>query len=194
MKTIIEENIENGVYENRALEIQEIIDSDVQADNNKFYSYTNFLSNINNSVGGGPPPNNQIIGITQLMETRTNYLLGLSDFTAQAPEISNVSFNPELVTPNTEVWFNVEVEETNQVFLGYRHSIIEVFENTEMFDDGNHQDGAANDGIYGVSVLAGNSSIQYYIYAENDDASAFSPVRAEPRVCQTQHKLRFNCS
>ncbi len=90
-----------------------------------------------------------------------------------------LSYSPELVTPNTEVWFNAEVEETDQVFLGYRNSLTEAFEKTEMFDDGNHEDGAAGDGIYGVSLLAGNSSIQYYIYAENNDASAFSPVRAE---------------
>jgi spore coat protein CotH len=179
MKTIMQENIENGWYETRALEIQDIIDEAVQADNNKFYTYADFLNNINNSVGGGPPPNQQIIGITQLMESRVNYISGLSDFTAQAPEISNVAFNPEFVTPNTEVWFHAEVDETDQVYLVYRNSLLEVFEKTEMFDDGNHQDGAANDGVYGVSLMAGNSNIQYYIYAENEDASAFSPVRAE---------------
>jgi len=178
MKTMMEELIENGWYEERALEIQEIIDADVQADPNKFFSYSNFLSNIYNTVGGGGPGGSSI-GITQLMETRLNYISGLSDFQAQAPEISNVTFSPDLVTLNTEVWFNATVDETNQVFLGYRNSLTEAFTKTEMFDDGNHEDGQAGDGIYGISLLAGNSSIQYYIYAENNNASSFSPVHAE---------------
>ncbi len=54
-----------------------------------FISYSNFLSNIYNTVGGGGP-GGSAIGITQLMEARINYISGLSDFTAQAPEISNV--------------------------------------------------------------------------------------------------------
>jgi len=176
MKTMLEENFSNGWYETRALEIQDIIDADVQADPNKLYSYSNFLANINYSVGGGPMA---VIGITQLMETRTSYLSGLAEFQAQQPEISNINYMPETPSPNIEVWFNAEIEETDQVFLGYRHSLTEVFEKTEMFDDGNHQDGQAGDGIYGASLIAGYSNIQYYIYAENEDASAFSPERAE---------------
>ena len=178
MKTMIEENIYNGWYEERALEIQDIIDADVQADQNKFFSYANFLSNIYNTVGGGGP-GGSAIGLTQLMEARIIYISGLSDFEAQQPEISNVTCTPETPTPNTEVWFNAEVDETDQVYFGYRYGLTEAFEKTEMFDDGNHQDGLAGDGIYGVSLIAGFSNIQYYIYAENNDASAFSPVRAE---------------
>jgi len=176
MRTMLEENFSNGWYETRALEIQDIIDADVQADPNKLYSYSNFLANINNSVGGGPMA---VIGLTQLMETRISYLSGLAEFQAQQPEISNISFTPETPAPNTEVWFNAYVEETEQVYLGYRHSFTDAFEKTEMYDDGNHQDGVAGDGIYGVSLIAGYSNIQYYIYAENEDAAAFSPVRAE---------------
>lgn len=48
-----------------------------------------------------------------------------------------------------------------------------------MYDDGMHEDGAAGDGTYGVSINVGSTDLQYYIYAENQDAAAFSPVRAE---------------
>jgi hypothetical protein len=48
-----------------------------------------------------------------------------------------------------------------------------------LFDDGNHNDGAANDGTYGVSIEVDALDMQYYIYAENDDAGIFSPERAE---------------
>jgi hypothetical protein len=48
-----------------------------------------------------------------------------------------------------------------------------------MFDDGNHNDGQANDGVYGVSIEVEALDVQYYIYAENNDAGIFSPERAE---------------
>jgi len=180
MKTMIEDNFSNDWYEERALEIQDIIDNDVQLDPNKFYSYSDFLNNINNTVGGGgPPPSSSIIGITQLMETRVSYILGLSDFQAQAPEIFNTNFNPTQVLPNTEVWFNTEVEYADNVFLAYRKSITQAFEKIEMFDDGNHQDGVAGDGIYGISIFSDYSNIEYYFYSDNNNAASFSPPNAE---------------
>ncbi len=176
MKTIIEENFSDGQYIDRALEIQDIIADDVQADQNKFYTYSNFINNLYSSVGGGP---NATIGIEQLMETRIDYLLALADFQATQPQISNASYSPEQVSANTVVWVTTEVEQATQVLLKYRNSTFDIFTETEMFDDGNHEDGAANDGVYGASIVASNTDIQYYIYAENDEAAAFLPVRAE---------------
>lgn len=176
MKTIIEENFADGQYIDRALEIQDIIADDVQADQHKFYTYSNFIDNLYNSVGGGP---NATIGIEQLMETRVDYLLGLADFQATQPQISNASHSPEQVSAYSVVWVTAEVEQATQVILKHRNSTFDVFAETEMFDDGNHEDGAANDGVYGASIVASSTDIQYYIYAENDDAAAFLPIRAE---------------
>ena len=176
MKTILEENFENSDYETRALEIQDIIDADVQADPNKFYSYSNFISNVYNSVGGGPQG---VIGIVQLMDARTDYISSLSEFQAEGPAISNVAHSPEQVAPYTEVWFTTDVENAGNVYLAYRNNTYDIFTKVIMYDDGNHQDGQAGDGVFGVSITAGNTDIQYYIYAENTDAVAFSPARAE---------------
>src|SRR5690606_32662758 len=46
-------------------------------------------------------------------------------------------------------------------------------------DDGNHNDGSANDGVYGVDLAITDVYTQYYIYAENNNIGAFSPARAE---------------
>jgi hypothetical protein len=175
-KTMVEEIFANGWYEERALEIQDIIAADVQADNNKFYSYSNFVTNINSSVGNGP---NAVIGLTQLMDPRASYLLGLDDFEAQQPEISNIAYTPETPTPGAEVWFTAEVNYTDQVFLTWRQGFTAVFDKTEMFDDGMHNDGTAGDGVFGTSIIVWNAGMQYYIYAENDDAVAFSPEKAQ---------------
>ena len=176
MKTILEENFENSLYETRALEIQDIIDADVQADPNKFYSYSNFVGNVYNQVGGGQQ---SVIGIVQLMDTRTNYVQALTDFQYDSPDITNVVHQPVNVSPMMQVWFTADVANTTDVYLAHRSNAHGIFEKTIMYDDGNHNDGQAGDGTYGVSLIAGSTDIQYYIYAENSDAVAFSPVRAE---------------
>lgn len=176
MKTILEENFANGLYETKALEIQDIINDDVQADPNKFYTYSNFIDNLYTSVGGGPQA---VIGITQLMDARVNYIESLTEFQYAAPEIGNVTHSPAQVSPNSEVWFTAEVENVTNAFLAYRYNSYGPFTKVAMFDDGNHHDGQAGDGVYGVSVTVGSTDMQYYIYAENPDAVSFSPARAE---------------
>ena len=52
------------------------------------------------------------------------------------------------------------------------------FKEILMFDDGNHNDGFSNDGIYGARISNSANVIDYYIYAENDSAGVFSPERA----------------
>jgi len=181
MKTIMTDYFENGLYHTRALEIQDIIKEEVQNDPNKFYTYSNFIDNIDNSVGGGGPPgpgNQSILGITELMEARVTYLNSLSDFKANSPTISELGQSPSSPSPNSEVWITANVIEASSVQLAYRSSLTEAFTKIEMLDDGNNEDGSAADGIYGVSISTGSSGFQYYIYAENDAAASFSPARA----------------
>lgn len=179
IKTIIEEQISNGFYEERALEIQQIIDSYVQADPNKFYTYANFISNINVAVGGsGPPPNQQIVGLTQLMEARKNYLLNLADFSGQAPILTNHQFFPVVVQQGDEITFQLNASNANQVYIAFRSARYASFEVLPLFDDGNHGDINANDGIYGNTLLANTSRLEYYFYAMNNLAATFLPQRA----------------
>jgi hypothetical protein len=175
MKTILEENFENSLYETRALEIQDIIDADVQADPNKFFTYSNFVSNVYTQVGGGPQ---SVIGIVQLMDARADYLGSLTEFQYAAPEITSVGHSPEQVPANSEVWFTAEVNNASVVQLATRSGLKYPFEKKTMYDDGAHQDGAAGDGVYGVSMIVGATDIQYYIYAENSQAVSFLPARA----------------
>lgn len=182
MKTIMADYFENGLYRTRAIEIQDIIDSDVQGDPNKFYTYADFTNNIDNSIGGGsvrPGPENQsILGITELMEARVTYLNSLSDFQATSPTISELGRSPSHPSPNSTVWIKANVSDANLVQLAYRNSITDSFEKVEMLDDGNSEVGSVGDGVYGVSITTGSSGFQYYIYAENDNAASFLPERA----------------
>lgn len=181
VKTIMEEVFANDWYNTRAQEIQSVIDAEVQADPHKFYTYNDFLNNLDNTVGGGGPPgpgNQSIVGVAQLMSGRIAYLNTRSEFQAIAPTISEINNIPASVTPFSEVWLTAEVSDADQVMLAWRNSVSARFVKTEMFDDGNHNDGAAGDGVYGASVSSGGVELQYYIYVENNQAAKFSPERA----------------
>ncbi|MFH1515136.1 MAG: CotH kinase family protein, partial [bacterium] len=179
-KTMMKENFSNSWYKTRALEIQSLIDADVQADPNKFYTYNDFLNNINNTVNWVTPMGNlPLVGLTELMEARVAYLNSRPEFQAAAPEISSLSHFPLTFAANSEVWLTAKVSNANLVTLAYRSNASDKFTKAEMFDDGSHNDGAAGDGIYGVSLTVEVSGVQYYFYAEHNEAASFSPERAE---------------
>ncbi len=176
LHTILNENFANDSYITTAQAMQTVINAAVQADPNKFFTYAQYQSNLNNDVTSGQT---SAPGITKLMDGRNTYLSALPDFTNTKPVISNVApntANPEL---NTVVFITADVTNTNSVKLGYRYAIADKFTKIEMFDDGAHGDGAAGDHKYGASILVSNTFIQYYIYAENANVGMFSPVRAE---------------
>ena len=176
MRTILEENFLNGLYLTRANDLQSLVSSLIQADANSFYSFNDFLNNINNSVGGGPSGS---VGITELMDARTNFLQSHSLFLVAPPSIGAVSSTPLQINPYTAPFITVDVSNATNVYLGYRFRPQDVFTKLEMFDDGMHGDGSAGDGIYGIDVIVDARDMQYYIYAENNDAGVFSPERAE---------------
>ena len=181
-KTILLENFDNGAYFTTGQTLQNTINASVQADVNKFYTYANFTSNLTSDItttGGGPGGGSSTPGIKSLMGARSSYLLGLSDFTQVAPTISNVSLST--VTPylNAEIGISAKVVNGTVAYLGYRFDNEDAFKRIPMFDDGLHNDGAANDGVFGVTITMTDLFVQYYIYAENTKAGMFSPQRAE---------------
>jgi len=156
--------------------LQQIIDGDVSTDPNVFYTYTEFIANLNTSSGSTQNP---IIGITELMDARISYLQGLSEFTAPPPSITNLSSNPTAVLPHSTVSITATISNTNYAYLGFRFKFADKFEKIEMYDDGLSGDGVAGDGIFGATINIDARDVQYYIYAENANSGIFSPERAE---------------
>jgi hypothetical protein len=179
-KTILLENFENGSYYTTAQQLQATINDAVNADPNKFYSYANFLSNINSDVTtGGGPGGGASPGITNLMNARSTYLLSHNDFTQTEPVISNVGTSTTSPAINDQFSITAAVTNTTSVMLGYRSSLGARFVRIPMYDDGAHNDGAAADGVYGVNTSMESTFVQYYIYADNTNIGKFSPARAE---------------
>jgi spore coat protein CotH len=174
MRTILQENFATtAMYQNRALQLQAIISTDVLADDKKFYTYAQFLSNMTQTVNPGNVVE-QIPGITDLMSGRYTYLINNSNFTPTPPTISGISSFQD-----GEVYVTANVQNATTVLLAFRYDSAEVFQTLQMADDGQHHDGTAGDGKFGQSFPYNGLVGQYYIYAENANAGRFSPERAE---------------
>ena len=179
MRTILNEKFVNSFYLNRASFLQSLILNDFNNDPNSFYNQTQFTDNLNSSVGLNP-----VIGLSELMSNRVSYLQSLPEFSANAPIISNINPNPTVVLPHTSVYITAQITDANYAYLGYRFKFSDKFTKIQMYDDGNNGDGVAGDGIYGALLDVDARDIQYYIYAENNDAAIFSPERAEKEFHQ----------
>lgn len=181
-KTFLIDNFtNNGLYYTEGLALQKIIDAHVQADQNKFYTYNNFISNLTSDIsgGGGPGPGSSTPGITTLMNGRYSYLMGLSDFSATEPSISDITTSSEQPKVGEKVFITAKVVNEDNVVLRYRTQLRATFDKITMYDDGKHNDGEANDDVYGAEVTMTSAIMEYYIYAENSTIGKFSPTNAE---------------
>jgi hypothetical protein len=174
MKTIVNEMFLSGYYLTLAQQMQAVVDTAVQSDVNKEFSYTQFQNGLTGNVVSG---SYTIPGISGLMSGRVTYLQATPEFLATAPAITNVA---DVITNNTAaITANVTSANPGSVYLGYRFDTTGAFTRILMYDDGLHNDGSANDNVFGVSLAMSTNKGQYYVYAENNDAGMFSPQRAE---------------
>jgi hypothetical protein len=176
IRTIINEFFANSTYTTAAQQYQALIDTSVQSDNFKQYSYTSFQNGLtaNTSVGSYSVP-----GISNLMTARVSYLQNTTDFLYVAPTISNISVSTPSPVLGTTVVVSANVVNTGTVYIGYRDDITKKFIKEIMYDDGLHNDGAAGDNVYAATLNITSTQMHYYIYAENTNAGIFSPQRAE---------------
>ena len=181
-RTIFNDVIGGGWYAQRAQELVNLISGDVTTDPNKVYTDAEFVANLNSTVSitsGGVMLD--IPGISELMNARATFLQSHPELIKTPPTISDINTAPANVTPSSVATITAAISDADDVYIGYRSNITEVFQKTEMFDDGMHGDGAAGDGVYGIELNVGTGGIQYYIYAENttNDVGMFSPEKAE---------------
>ena len=186
IRTIMQENFLNQDYNFRGQYLQNLIDQHVQNDTNKFYSYSDFITNLTNQVS---LMTSICPGLTQLMDARSTYLINYTGFSGE-PIISNISSSPQNFVLGDDVFITAQVLDAENVFLAYRFGDNMAFNIVEMFDDGNNNDGAANDGVYGAEIINSGNYIDYYLYADNDSAGVFSPVRAAYEYYTIQSQLQ----
>lgn len=176
LKTIIKDHFTSGSYITAYNTYKALIDTAVLSDTRKFFSYTHFQNalNTNYSVGSYSVP-----GIQTLMQARGNYLQTTAEFIASSPTIGLTGISNGTPLINTSITFTSLVTNATSVELRYRYNASEKFETLLMYDDGLHGDGTSGDNVYGTTFVLKNHKVQYYVFADNGNASRFSPEAAE---------------
>ena len=171
IRSIVQDHFKNEAFKKDLDELQDLIKSYVKTDENKFYSYEDFLQNKTVTVQDLV----EYPGITDLMDDRSDYLLS---YTGISP-IGSPSVNiPRYTKGKTNFIITTRVNSASRVYLFYRNKIGGLFTKVEMKDDGISGDEQAIDGIYGINIPVLTKNLDYYIYAENDSSGTFSPTNA----------------
>lgn len=176
MRTMLNEQISSSAYKTRYNQLKTLVDTAVQSDNNAFFTYNQFQQAANTNFAFG---SYFVPGIFNLMDARASYLLNTPEFLAVPPSITTPTTTPGILTLGNSFTINTTVQQANVVLLGYRYNPHDAFTLINLYDDGLHNDGAAGDGTYGNTLVMSKPSMQYYVYAENNNAGLFSPERAE---------------
>jgi hypothetical protein len=160
-RTILNERFNTSVCSAYFDYLDTQINALVQSDPKKIYTYAQYTS-----------------GVTSLknnLTTRRNYLLSNTEVAQVAPTISAASH----FVNNTEWQRPTDIESPlvkatvsstsgiNAVNLYYSNAIVGKFIKVSMFDDGLHDDGSADDGIFAANIpaLPAATWVRYYVEA-----------------------------
>ncbi|MBP7273042.1 MAG: CotH kinase family protein [Saprospiraceae bacterium] len=169
VKTILEENFSNGDYRKRAEAWQNTIAIAIQSESNRLYPYELFRANRTESVN--IDDKTRIIGVTELMDKRTTYLLSLPALAAEQPILSE----PKNFVQDAEMIVQVRAEKATKVYLYYRNDKQPYFSSVVMADNGESNDIEKGDKIFGAKIEA-YPNTSYYFFAENDKTGSFLPA------------------
>jgi len=181
VRTIIEESFNLTYVDSLIDAYADFIDAEVSADPKKIYSYNQFLA--------------QVEELKEFMQVRRTYLLNNSEVNTPAPVVGEVAYasNGQAFTAplsNQPVTVTAAASAAAGIFavrLYYATGLVGNFARTDMFDDGNHGDGAAGDGLYGADIpgYAAGTYVRYYIEAVGANTArtvTYSPKGAEHDV------------
>ena len=183
IRTIIDDIYNVGYIQNLAYGIQDIIETYADEDPNLFPPFTfgdYFRYNVDNYLI--TPDGSHWCGITSTVEGRLPYLLGHEEISKTPPEILDVVQENENPQAGEEVIIQAEIIGADSVELMATISEANAhFSSTPMFDDGQHGDGEAEDGIFGAVIpfQSNGDHVKYYIRASDDDALILEPEFAE---------------
>jgi len=162
--------------------LRTLIRPHLEKDSLRIYTMQQFDQHMTQSINCGfvTPP-----GIQPFFVDRNAYLRAHADIQKVAPTLSDLVHSPAEPGPKDTVWVNVRVSGATATSVILYHRIQGPYIETPMFDDGKHNDGGPNDGVYGASIPPANplDLVEYYTSASGNlslgGAMAFEPAKAE---------------
>jgi len=170
MRTIINEALDTAAIRNQINQLQSLAHNAADSDQWKGFSMAQYYSNVESALwtswGFG--------GIMSTIDARKQYLLSHPEIALLPPTIYGLNITNNLVTVNAISASTLELMATTSEYNSKFQSFV-------MLDDGTNGDVMANDGIYSSALPFQSSglNIKFYIRAQNNDAMALLPERAE---------------
>lgn len=181
VRSIIESGLNQATVDNLIDTYSAMIDPLVSADTKKIYTYAQFVAE------------KQVL--KNFVSQRRTFLLSNAEVNVQGLDIANVEYATggtafqapaadEAVTVKAQVSGAAGVSQVN---LYYATGFVGPFQKTQMFDDGSHGDGAANDGVFGGNIPGFGNGIyvRYYVEAianNTPKTASYMPKGAEHDV------------
>jgi len=187
-RTIINDYMDIDLLHNQ-IDLYASLINDLEANDpvgDELFSYNQYLAGVQE--------------LKDIIEDRRSFLLANNEIDREGLSISEVShsvggvqFEQPTETDNVLVTTTIGNGNVEKINLYYGTGFMGRFENIEMLDDGQHGDGAANDGVFGATISPNSKGeyVRYYIEAIKDDGfgtRTYDPVGAEHDVYLYQIK------
>ena len=174
LRTLINETFDEKATNATIDKYASFIDSLVLKDPKKMTSYAQFQ--------------NAIPALKSFISNRRNYLLNNTEVKEVAPTISETAFYTNGMAwqaPTTDEDVTIRTKVTSptgisKVTLYHGVGIYGRFVKTELFDDGKHNDGAANDGVYAAPIPKYSAATWVRFYVEATAANTAKSVSYAP--------------
>jgi spore coat protein CotH len=178
MRTVLRESYHPAVLTPLINYLHALSVNAIIADPNKNFTMTAYTNDLNS--------------LKAFVTNRYNFLTNHAELRPVPPDIAAV-FPPAALPIATEIPFvtvRVAASGTNgldSVWLYHRGKSYGRFAVAQMFDDGQHGDGAQNDGLFGAATTnyPAGTKVRFYVEARSANAAkaaAFSPARAEQQT------------
>jgi hypothetical protein len=181
LRTLITDNFTQAHADSLIDAYKAFIDTIVNNDPKKLYTYADFQ--------------NEVPVLKSFIANRRNFLYANAEVAETGPAISgtawyvaNTAWYPPAINQQVSVRTQVTCASgIDKVYLYYSLDQVGNFSKVQMFDDGMHDDGAAQDGVYGAA-LAGQpwgTWVRFYIEAvanTNSKTVTYDPAGAEHNV------------
>ena len=175
MRTVLEEQYHPAMMTPKINQFRDQSIASIIADTNKNFTMLAYTNDLNT--------------LKAYITNRYNFLTNHAELRPLPPTIVAV-FDPITRPFATEIPFitaQVAANGTNgidSVWLYYRDKNIGRFAVSQMFDDGTHGDGVANDGVFGSTTtnFPAGDKVHYYVEARSANAAratSFHPAHAE---------------
>lgn len=176
VRTILQQYMDPAVVHPQIDAYASLIGPLVQNDPKKIYTYAQFQTAVQD--------------VKNFIVNRRNFLLNHPEVNVTGLTIANAGFAGQAPDAGEEVTVTAQVSGAmgvSKVMLYYGPGFVGVFQKTQMYDDGQHGDGGAGDGVFGASIpgFAAGIYVRYYIEAianNTPKTATYEPAGAEHDV------------